>query len=123
MDGSKIVTLVTLDKQKPTQLTITPDDGFLYWVDANNGTLQKIKYDGTGLDSVWKNIGQPFGVAVFEQSIFWSDVLEGVIYHGNSQNLLNQKRPQYVERGSGTPKGIAVVSRDRKGGTVFFFLV
>ena len=118
MDGSSIETLVTLDKQKPTQLTITPEDGLLYWVDANNGTLQKIKFDGTGHDFIWRDIGQPFGIAVYDQSIFWSDVLEGEVYHRNSQSSM--KRVQYTEKGSGTPKGISVVTRNRKGGLIFF---
>ena len=116
MDGSQIEALVNLGKQKPTQLTVTPDNGYLYWVDASNGTLQRIKYDGTGHQLVWKNIGRPFGVAVYDQSIFWTDVFEGIVYRCNSRNNLEQKRAQYVERSSGSPKGIAVVSKTRNGG-------
>ena len=116
MDGSKVETLVTFNKQKPTQLTITPADGYIYWVDANNGTLQKIKYDGTGYEFVWKGIGKPFGIAVYDQSIFWSDVLEGTIYRCNSQSNINQKRTQYIERSNGTPKGITVVTTKHRDG-------
>ncbi len=116
MDGSNIETLLKLYKQKPTQLTSTPIDGYIYWVDANKGTLQKIQYDGTRYEFVWTDIGQPFGMAVYDQSIFWSDVFEGTIYRCNIHSNTNQKRLQYIEKSNATPKGIVVVSAHRNGG-------
>lgn len=119
MDGSNPLTVVNLDNQKPTHLTLSADSGYLYWVDANSGSIQRIKYDGTRYEVVWRDIGQPFGVAVYQQSVFWSDVIEGMIYRCDSQRQLTQKRMQYVERHSGTPKGMVIVTLNRKGGNSF----
>lgn len=116
MDGSDPLTVVTLNNQKPAHLSLSPDTGYLHWVDANNGSVQSIKYDGTRYKVIWQNIGRPFGVAAYDNSIFWSDVIEGMIYRCDAHSQLTQKRLQYVERHSGTPKGMTIVTRNRKGG-------
>ena len=118
MDGSDIVTLVNIGTQKPTQLSINPNEGMLYWVDGSNGTLHRIKYDGTGNSVVWKGLGQPFGITVHKQNIFWSDLFEGTVFRSNENGPLDQKRLQYRERGTGSPKGLTVVTTDRKGGKI-----
>jgi len=74
MDGSDKRALVNDDLVWPNGLAIDEVLDRVYWSDAKRDVIESIRMDGTGrtiiLDTVAKH---PFSLAVFEDSLYWSD--------------------------------------------------
>lgn len=74
MDGRDVVPFVTENLGWPSGVTVDVPNDRLYWVDSKLLQIESIGMDGRGrrvvLDRVLKH---PHGIAVFENSIYWSD--------------------------------------------------
>eukprot|EP00091_Calanus_sinicus_P000104 TRINITY_DN1002_c0_g1_i6.p1 TRINITY_DN1002_c0_g1~~TRINITY_DN1002_c0_g1_i6.p1 ORF type:complete len:697 (+),score=252.54 TRINITY_DN1002_c0_g1_i6:520-2610(+) len=74
MDGTNRKDLVTDDLIWPNGLAVDEVDDRVYWSDAKKDTVESIHMDGSDrrviLDMVAKH---PFSMAVFEDSLYWSD--------------------------------------------------
>merc|ERR1719318_615496 len=74
MHGTNKKDLVTEDLVWPNGLAVDEVDDRIYWSDAKKDTVERIHMDGTDrrviLDMVAK---RPFSMAVFEDSLYWSD--------------------------------------------------
>ena len=74
MDGTNAHPLVTDDIHWPNGVTLDWPNERIYWVDAKLKKIDSIKFDGTGRKVILDNISKnPYGIAVFENSIYWSD--------------------------------------------------
>uniref|UniRef100_A0A1B6E2K9 EGF-like domain-containing protein n=1 Tax=Clastoptera arizonana TaxID=38151 RepID=A0A1B6E2K9_9HEMI len=78
MDGSDVTDFVTTNLDWPNGITIDYGNDRLYWVDAKQLVIESIKLDGSDRRMVLDKaaLKHPFSVAVFEDSLYWSD-LEG----------------------------------------------
>lgn len=74
MDGSESKPLVTENVGWPNGLTLDWPNERLYWVDAKTRKIESIRLDGTDRRVVLKKVSKnPYGIAVFQDSIYWSD--------------------------------------------------
>lgn len=74
MDGTSIQTLITKDIHWPNGLTLDWPNERIYWVDAKLKSIESCKLDGSDRRLVIKKVSKhPYGIAVFQDSLFWSD--------------------------------------------------
>lgn len=74
MDGNDCSALVTNNIHWPNGIALDMHNKRIYWVDAKLSTMESARPDGTDrrilLDGILKH---PYGVAVFEDRLYWSD--------------------------------------------------
>ena len=77
LDGDDVEILVETNLRWPNGLAFDMPSNRLFWGEAYYDLLESIRLDGTGRVSVKPNTNlmalHPFSVAVFENTIFWSD--------------------------------------------------
>ncbi|XP_062925176.1 low-density lipoprotein receptor-related protein 8-like [Mobula hypostoma] len=75
MDGANREVIIKRGLGWPTSLTLDQLDGKLFWADGKLHCIGVSNLDGTGIKFFQLAYTQrPFGVAVFEDNIYWSDV-------------------------------------------------
>lgn len=73
MDGSNPRILID-DVAWPNGLTLDWPNGRIYWVDAQAQTIESATIDGKDRRKILEDYVQhPFGLAVFENRLYWSD--------------------------------------------------
>ncbi|KAM7347718.1 putative vitellogenin receptor yl isoform 1-T1 [Cochliomyia hominivorax] len=74
MDGTNSMRLVTEKIQWPNGIALDIYNDRIYWVDAKMATMECIRTDGTDRRIVLEEIlKHPYGLAIFEDYIYWSD--------------------------------------------------
>lgn len=74
MDGSNAMVFVGDDVNWPNGITLDWPNDRLYWVDAKLKTIESIGLDGKNRRKVIEGVlKHPYGIAVFENDIYWSD--------------------------------------------------
>ncbi|KAJ8408322.1 hypothetical protein AAFF_G00257360 [Aldrovandia affinis] len=76
MDGQDRVALVTFAIHRPVAISLDSPRRLLYWVDSGLHTVSRVGMDGQHRKTVVESNGyldRPFGLAVFEGRVFWSD--------------------------------------------------
>ncbi|KAK7861738.1 hypothetical protein R5R35_014371 [Gryllus longicercus] len=74
MDGSSPYAFVSQNIHWPSGLALDIPNERVYWVDAKLAVIESIKFDGTDRRTVLNEvIKHPFGLAVFEEDLYWSD--------------------------------------------------
>ncbi|XP_075234347.1 putative vitellogenin receptor yl isoform X2 [Lycorma delicatula] len=74
MDGSEVIDFVNDSLHWPNGIAIDYSNDRLYWVDAKLASIESIKLDATDRRKVLQEeIKHPFSIAVFEDSLYWSD--------------------------------------------------
>lgn len=74
MDGSNVEVFVDKDIKWPNGLALDWPNNRLYWVEAKQHKLESIRLDGRDRRVVLEEfIRHPFGIAVFQDKIYWSD--------------------------------------------------
>jgi len=107
MDGSNRKNLVDEDVSWPNGLAVDQVLDRIYWSDAKKDTIESIRLDGTDrriiLDMIDKH---PFSLAVFEDSLYWSDwALQEIV----SCNKFNGKNFRTLVKEAGIqPMGITI---------------
>ncbi|XP_055389862.1 putative vitellogenin receptor isoform X2 [Condylostylus longicornis] len=98
MDGSNVKQLITTKIQWPNCITIDYPAKRLYWVEAKLGIIENSKLDGTDRKTVLSGIVKhPYGIALFEDSLYWSDWSTETI---NVCNKLNGKNHEVIFKDS-----------------------
>ncbi|XP_055684225.1 putative vitellogenin receptor [Lutzomyia longipalpis] len=101
MNGAGARTFVDQDIHWPNGLTIDWPNGRIYWVDAKLSRIESIKLNGEDRRTILKDIVKhPYGIAVFEDKIFWSDWTTNSIqscnkFTGKDHSLLLHSRHIY----------------------------
>ena len=74
MDGSYHILLVNGSNIGwPNGLAIDFEKDFIYWADAKTDTIERMYVDGSGREIVISNLRHPFGLALSNDRIFFSD--------------------------------------------------
>ena len=74
MDGKTRSIVANSSLFWPNGLTIDYANDKLYWVDAKHHVIEYANFDGSGRRTVIsKGLPHPFAIALFEDSIFWTD--------------------------------------------------
>ncbi|XP_048108831.1 low-density lipoprotein receptor-related protein 8-like isoform X1 [Alosa alosa] len=109
LDGRGRTTLVTSVLQSPVAIAVDLPRKLLYWADAGRHSLSRVNFDGRQRKTVLESNGyldRPFGLAVFEGHVFWSDQASGTVNRASKHDgsstlvLLGQ---------TSSPGGLAVV--------------
>ena len=116
MDGSNRRVLLFVHSQ-PLQLVVNEEH--LYWVDTMKNTLERVKLDGSDR-TVLTSLRKPFGLAILDDSVFWSEQETGRIIEEQKSDR-SFRREMYVVWG--VPRGLAVVSSGRPGGEIWCLIM
>lgn len=73
MNGESAQPFIRDNIQWPSGITLDWPNDRLYWVDAKLHQLESCKLDGTGRQTIIRTLQHPYGLAVFENNIYWSD--------------------------------------------------
>ena len=74
MDGSERESIVVTNLKWPNGITVDIAHDRIYWSDAMFNTLESSKMDGSDRRTVVETIAKhPFSLAVFEDTLYWSD--------------------------------------------------
>ena len=95
MDGDDRRTVHEVGLSQPNGITIDYTTLKIYWTDSDFDKIEYSNYDGTErvlLESINEGIFHPFGVAVVNELLFWTDWETNHLYythkyHGNTSGL------------------------------------
>lgn len=74
MDGSNAQKLITENVQWPNGLALDWPNSRIYWVDAKHAIIESARTDGSDRRVVLNSrLKHPYGLAVFENRLYWSD--------------------------------------------------
>ncbi|XP_012694849.1 low-density lipoprotein receptor-like [Clupea harengus] len=89
LDGRGRTTLVTSALQSPVAIAVDLPRKLLYWADAGRRSVSRISFNGQQRKTVLESNGyldRPFGLAVFEGHVFWSDQASGALCRASKHN-------------------------------------
>ena len=93
MDGTSRSVLHSTGLADPFALTLDYATQTLYWMDYSLDNLESSRADGSNRKLVTRvNVQCPYGVAFFNQKLYWGDACHHVIYstHVNSPNSVSR---------------------------------
>ncbi len=87
MDGSNRRTIIHPENlQWPNSVTVDQITERVYWVDRRAGYIASSTLDGSDMRKiVTSNVGSSFGLAVFEDLVFWSQT-NGKVFKANKMS-------------------------------------
>ncbi|KAL6459412.1 hypothetical protein MHYP_G00328840 [Metynnis hypsauchen] len=109
LDGTDRKALVTSIIRDPVSISLDIPRGLLYWADSGLHTISRIRYDGQHRKTVVESNGyldQPFGLAIFEGRVYWSDQLTGSICSADKHNGRSLRVTQ--NPGTRSPAGLLI---------------
>jgi len=94
LDGTSRASLVD-DAEKPVGLTLDPILNVIYWSDVRRGTIESMDYAGQNRRIIIRNLKYPSSLKVFENHIYWTDLLDKQVF---STNRFQQTGPKSVRK-------------------------
>ena len=88
MDGSNHTVLINGSNLGwPNGLAIDFDMDFVYWADARTDTIERMTMDGLDRRIILSGVQHPFGLALNNERIFYSDWQEKCIFSISRKNI------------------------------------
>ena len=83
LDGSDRSTLVKSDIVWPNGVAVDASMNRVYWTDAQRDSIETVDIHGFDRRVVVKDVYHPFGIVVFEDTVYWSDWHDYKLYSCN----------------------------------------
>ncbi|XP_053950646.1 low-density lipoprotein receptor-related protein 4 [Anastrepha ludens] len=80
LDGSNRTLIVTENLGFPTGLTLDFDNRRLFWADALEDNIASVDYNGKRRTKIVDYAPHPFGLTMFDNSIYWTDWYNKSVY-------------------------------------------
>ncbi|KAK0423803.1 hypothetical protein QR680_008338 [Steinernema hermaphroditum] len=108
MDGTNVVQVVNTSLKWPNALAVDITTRRLYWGDAHLDYIGSCDYDGNYRKLViYKSVKHIFGLAVFEDYIYWTDWTNKTVERANK--MTGQDRKTIIQFDLYRPMGIKIV--------------
>ncbi|XP_016146007.1 low-density lipoprotein receptor-related protein 8-like [Sinocyclocheilus grahami] len=110
LDGTSRIALITSSIRSPVAISLDIPRGLLYWADSGLRIISRVAFDGQHRKTVVESNGyldQPFGLAVFESRVYWSDQLTNSICSADKHNGNMLQVSQRL--GSVSPTGLVIL--------------
>uniref|UniRef100_A0A673HRK1 Very low-density lipoprotein receptor-like n=2 Tax=Sinocyclocheilus rhinocerous TaxID=307959 RepID=A0A673HRK1_9TELE len=110
LDGTSRIELITSSIRYPVAISLDIPRGLLYWADSGLRIISRVAFDGQHRKTVVESNGyldQPFGLAVFESRVYWSDQLTNSICSADKHNGNMLQVSQRL--GSVSPAGLVIL--------------
>lgn len=91
LDGSSQSTLINLDIGWPNGVAVDELMNRVYWADAQRNTIESVDINGSDRRLLVDDVHHPFGIAVFEDLVYWSDWHNYKLYSCNKFTGKNLK--------------------------------
>ena len=114
MDGRNRTTIISTGIMQPKGLAIDYDTHTLFWCDAVQDRIESSNFDGSHRAILLEGriIYDPFSLAFFNGSLFWSDLVVGAVY---ALSVADPEEYRFVRIILDTDlSGIKVVSESRQ---------
>ena len=85
MDGQRRTLLVQQSLIWPNGLSLDATEERIYWADANMKHIQSCDYDGNFRNTIIAGLAHPYGIAVTNSHIYWTD------WNSTSLHMLNKR--------------------------------
>ncbi|KAF7646904.1 hypothetical protein LDENG_00180760, partial [Lucifuga dentata] len=109
LDGQNRTALVISSIRKPVTLTLDMPRQLLYWADQGMRTISRITLEGRHRKTVVESNGyldRPFGLAVFEGFVYWSEDITRSICRASKHN---GRHVQLLLKNVTSPGGVVIV--------------
>ncbi|XP_034035937.1 low-density lipoprotein receptor-like isoform X2 [Thalassophryne amazonica] len=109
LDGQNRMALVTSSIRRPVALSLDMPRQLLYWADEGMRSISRVNFNGYHRKTVIESNGyldRPYGLAVFEGFVYWSDKVTHTICRGNKHN---GSHLQVLVKNISSPGGVVIV--------------
>ncbi|XP_076032620.1 low-density lipoprotein receptor-related protein 4-like isoform X2 [Oratosquilla oratoria] len=90
LDGSNRQVIISTNLVWPNGITLDYPTDTIYWVDARHQIIEAAKTDGSGRRKVnHQTLPHPFGITVFEDTLYWTDWKTNSIHKCNKRTGKN----------------------------------
>ena len=106
---------ILINLTSPTDIAVNTADGRLYWTELS-GRIRRVNLDGTNVDTLVSDLGNPYGIAVADGKVYWAEEIDknsGKIQRAN----LNGTNIETLATVYGIPLDISV---DTASGQVYW---
>ncbi|XP_044218108.1 low-density lipoprotein receptor-like [Thunnus albacares] len=109
LDGLDRTALVTSLIRRPVALSLDLPRQLLYWVDQGMRSISRVNLEGRHRKTVVESNGyldRPFGLAVFEGFVYWSDEVTHSVCRANKHNGVHF---QVLLKNATSPGGVVII--------------
>ena len=112
MDGALHQVIVNSHLGMPNGLTIDYASQIVYWTDRIFHTLERCRSDGSDRMVLNSNAGQPFGIALFNGTLYWGDLETKAVYKAPvmAPNMTDPVLADLIHN----PRAMHIVSKERQ---------
>lgn len=91
MDGEQRIKIVTAHLGWPNGICLDVEQKRVYWTDAQLKHIESCDYDGNNRKIIISELQHPYGIAVTDMDVYWTDWKSKALHMVNKNNASNTK--------------------------------